>query len=364
METGALGYMFVSTAAAIVFGRMSLKDRRIMQELFDITSYKDLKKLLLKAIFFVLAVEGIGAFSLTLLYLQKFSFLKSLYLGIFSSITAFCNSGFALFDDSMISFANSPSILFVFTILIIAGGLGFFVMVDIYDTYKENRLHLSLHTKVVIYATIIIMALSILFFMIEGGSSFFKGKGFFYSISNSIFNAASARTAGFTTIETSAFSEFSKFFIILIMAIGAAPASATGGLKVTTLAIVIAFVRSFVRSDNDVVLFKRRIPEDLVQKAAVIFIVFVLLLAAFTAVLILFEPHKKPIDLLFETVSAFATTGLSINLTTQNLSIGGQWTIIFAMLTGRIGILTLLLSIIKTKKISRIKYPTERLMAG
>jgi trk system potassium uptake protein TrkH len=247
--------------------------------------------------------------------------------------------------------------------LIIAGGLGFFVMVDIYDTYKENRLHLSLHTKVVIYATIIIMLLSVLFFLIEGHSSFFAGKGFFYSLSNSIFNAASARTAGFSSIDVNTLSEFSKFFIILIMAIGAAPASTAGGLKITTLATVIAFIRSFVRSDDEVVLFKRRIPEDLVQKAAVIFILFVLLIAVFTAVLILFEPHKKPIDLFFETVSAFATTGLSLNLT-QNLSIGGQWTIVFAMLTGRIGILTLLLSIIKTKKISRVKYPTERVLVG
>ncbi|MDR0822896.1 MAG: hypothetical protein LBN20_03840, partial [Endomicrobium sp.] len=129
-------------------------------------------------------------------------------------------------------------------------------------------------------------------------------------------------------------------------------------------AIVIVFIRSFVRSEDEVVLFKKRIPDDLVKKAVVIFILFVLSIALFTAVLISFEPSQKPIDLLFETVSAFATAGLSINLT-PNLSSGGQVVIILTMLTGRIGILTLLLSVINNnKKISAIKYPKDRLLVG
>ncbi|MDR3243430.1 MAG: Trk family potassium uptake protein [Elusimicrobiota bacterium] len=363
MEAGALGYMFVSTVAALLLGRMALKDRRIMQELFDITSFKDLKKLLIKAIFFVLAVEGVGVFILTLLYMRHFSFFKALYFGIFSAVSAFCNSGFFPFEDSLTSFDIYPSILAVFTVLIIVGGLGFFVMVDIYDTYKEKRLHLSLHTKVVFSATIVILFVSFLFFFVFADWSFLGGSNLMQTISNSIFMSASARTAGFNTIDMGTVSPFLKFFIIIVMAIGAAPASAAGGLKITTLVIVIAFIRSFVKSEDEVVLFKKRIPDDIVKKASVIFILFVLLLAMFAAVLILFEPDKKPIDLLFETVSAFATCGLSVNLT-NTISPQGQVTLIFAMITGRIGILTLLLSIVNTKKRNTIRYPEDKILVG
>jgi len=156
VQLGGVGYMFVSTFVALLFGKIALKDRRIMQDIFDISSFSDLKKLLLKAVFFVLVIEFTGAVILTFIFLRSFSFLKSVYLGMFYSITAFCNAGFGFFCDSLVGFANDPVLLYVISVLVLIGGLGFFVIVDIYDTYREKHLHLRTNTKVVLFVSLAI----------------------------------------------------------------------------------------------------------------------------------------------------------------------------------------------------------------
>jgi trk system potassium uptake protein TrkH len=363
IQIGGLGYMFVSTVAAILFGKMALKDRRILQELFDITSFQDLKKLLTKTIIFVFAIEILGALLLTIFYLKQFPFLKSAYFGIFTSISAFCNSGFSPFNNSLCDFFYNPAILSVLMVLSIIGGLGFFVMIDIYDTYKEKRLHISLNSKIVLVFSLVILVCSFIFFMVYGENSFFKDEGVLYSVINSLFGAASVRTAGFNTIEMSVYNEFAKMLFVIVMAIGAAPAGTAGGLKVTTLAVVIVFLRSFLKSKEEVTIFNKKIPDDIVQKATVIFVLFVILIAVFSSILILLEPDKDVMDIFFEVVSAFSTTGLSINLT-DKLSSYGRIVIILAMIVGRIGILTLLLSVVNSNRKMKLKYPEERILVG
>ncbi|MDR2818339.1 MAG: hypothetical protein LBB37_02740, partial [Endomicrobium sp.] len=269
IQLGGLGYMFVSTVITLLLGKVALKDRRIMQELFDVSSFKGLKYLLSKAIIFVLGIEFVGAVVLTLIFLRDFSFLRAVYLGIFHSISAFCNAGFSVFNNSLAMFAGNPAVIYTVSILIILGGLGFFVIVDIYDAYKEKRRHLSTHTKVVLSMTLIIMALSFLLFLF---SDSLKGQGLFHLINNAFFQAISARTAGFYTVPTSLFDEFTEIVLMLFMSIGAAPGSTAGGIKVTTLALIFVFIRSVLKGDDDYIIFKRRIPYDIVKKALVIFI--------------------------------------------------------------------------------------------
>ncbi|MDR1434195.1 potassium transporter TrkG [Candidatus Endomicrobiellum devescovinae] len=128
IQLGGLGYMFVSTVITLLLGKVALKDRRIMQELFDVSSFKGLKYLLSKAIIFVLGIEFVGAVVLILIFLRDFSFLRAVYLGIFHSISAFCNAGFSVFNNSLAMFAGNPAVIYTVSILIILGGLGFFVM--------------------------------------------------------------------------------------------------------------------------------------------------------------------------------------------------------------------------------------------
>jgi trk system potassium uptake protein TrkH len=361
VQLGGLGYMFVSTVATLLLGKMALKDRRIMQELFDVSSFHGLKHLLLKAVVFVLGIEFVGAIVLTLIFLWNFPLLKAIYLGIFYSITAFCNAGFSVFDDSLAIFANNPCVLCVIAALIILGGLGFFVIVDIYDKYKENRRHFSTHTKVVLFVTAIIIGLSFLLFLF---SNSLKGHGLFYLIDNAFFQAISTRTSGFYTVAASFLNEFTELALMILMSIGAAPGSTGGGIKVTTVALIFVFVKSALKAEEDYVLFKRRIQAEVVRKALVIFIVFFASISLLSFVLMLHEKHLSPISVIFEVISAFSTVGLSLDVT-PTLSLAGKIYIIIAMIMGRVGLLTILVVMINPlTKTGRIRYPEGKILVG
>ncbi|MCL2334888.1 MAG: hypothetical protein FWC57_02370, partial [Endomicrobia bacterium] len=153
LQVGALGYMLISMAVVLVIGQIPLKDRRIMQDLFDINSFSDLKKLLHKVIVFVFGIELIGAVILTLSFWRDYSFPLAAFHGVFNSIAAFCNAGYSSFSNSMESYASSPVVLYTLAILLILGGVGFFVLVDIYDKYKNRHIHISLHSKIVLSFT-------------------------------------------------------------------------------------------------------------------------------------------------------------------------------------------------------------------
>jgi trk system potassium uptake protein TrkH len=354
VQAGGLGYMFISTVAAVVLGKMTLKDRRIMQDVFGITSFKNLKPLLIKAVFFVLIIEIAGAVLLTFCFLEGNTFLQALYLGIFHSVTAFCNAGFSPFSDSLIGFSKSYFLLSIMSVLIILGSLGFFVLVDIYDTYKEKHTHFLLHTKVVIVTTAIIFVISNLFFL------FYERTDFVISL----FQSASFRTAGFTAIKMDSLSELGKLILMFLMTIGAAPASTGGGLKVTTVAVIFVFVKSFIKSENETVIFKRKLSDETVKKASLIFILVMSATILFSIALIAIEPRLDQVDLIFEMVSAFSNTGASVNIT-YKLGIAGQILSIIAMLVGRIGIITLLISAAETSNVNDgIKYPQANIFVG
>ncbi|MDR3124608.1 MAG: hypothetical protein LBU10_01845 [Endomicrobium sp.] len=361
VQISGMGYMFVSTALALLLGKIALKDRRIMQDMFDVSSFNGLKKLLSKAVFFVLIIEFVGALSLTIVFLKDFSFLKSIYLGIFYSIMAFCNAGFSVFNDSMVSFSANPIVLYIVSFLILLGGLGFFVIVDIYDYYKEKRLHLSIHTKVVLFMSLGITVFAFFVFLFSKSVS---GQGIFYLINNSFFEAVSSRTAGFCSVPINLFNEFTESVIMFLMSIGAAPGSTAGGVKITTLALVFIFIKSVLVGQDDYVLFQRRIPFELIKKALVVFIIFFALIVLFSAIVILHEDSLRPIAVVFEVVSALATVGMSLGITEQ-LSLASKIYIIIAMLVGRIGILTLLVLMLDPGyKKKSIEYPEGRILVG
>jgi trk system potassium uptake protein TrkH len=203
------------------------------------------------------------------------------------------------------------------------------------------------------------MSLSFLLFLF---SDSLKGQGLFYLINNAFFQAISARTAGFYTVPVSLFDDFTEIVLMLFMSIGAAPGSTAGGIKVTTLALIFVFIRSVLKGDDEYIIFKRRIPYDIVKKALVIFIVFFALIALLSLVLMLQENYLRPVTVVFEVISAFATVGLSLDIT-PDLSLAGKIYVIIAMITGRIGILTMLILMITpitTKK--KIKYPEGRVL--
>lgn len=364
VQIGGLGYMFMATGVALLIGKMALKDRRIMQEIFDISSFNDLKKLFSKAIFFVLAIEAVGAVILTLVFMREFSFLKSLYLGIFHAIAAFCNAGFSPFADSLVGYAGNPVLLYTVAALIILGGLGFFVIVDLYDTYKDKHIHLTTHTQVVLSMTLVIVGIAFIMFLFSGELNVLKANSVFHSINNAFFQAVSARTAGFASVSVESINELLEVFIMFLMSIGAAPGSTAGGVKVTTIALVFVFLRSMLKGDEDFILFKRTIPIDIIKKALAIFIIFYMVLIILSAGLVLIEQDMRPINVVFEVVSAFGTVGLSMGITPY-LSAAGKILVIIAMILGRIGILSvLILMLTKPSNKKSIKYPEVRILVS
>ncbi|MDD5021724.1 MAG: TrkH family potassium uptake protein [Endomicrobiaceae bacterium] len=363
IQIGGFGYMIVSTGLGLLVGKMTLKDRKIMQELFDIKSFNDLLKLLKKAIVLVLLIEFIGAIFLTFEFSGQYPLPKAIYLGFFHSISAFCNAGFSPFANSLENFSNSPLILYTVGILIVLGGLGFFVLVDIIDRVKGKTNSLTFHSKVILWITAIIIVLGIISFYF-GESITALSNNHMFLFNNSFFQTVSARTAGFNSIPIGTLTTSAAFLIIILMFVGGGPGSTAGGMKITTLALVFVFLRSVLKGNDEYYLAKRNIESDLVKKALSMFIVMLILMSFFTLLLMFVEPQIDAIKVIFESVSAFCTVGLSMGITPE-LSDLGKITLICAMFVGRIGAVTMLIYLVNLNvSKSNIRYPDGKVLIG
>ncbi|MBQ1609916.1 MAG: hypothetical protein II090_03210 [Elusimicrobia bacterium] len=164
LQIGGLGYMLVSTGLGLLIGKMALKDRKIMQELFDISSFSELFKLLKKAVLIVLNIELLGAIVLTFGFMKDFPLGKAIYCGIFHSVSAFCNAGFSPFGNSLEGFSSNPTVLYTVVALVVLGGLGFFVLVDVMDKIRGKNIKLTFHSKVILWMTALLIGLGFVAF--------------------------------------------------------------------------------------------------------------------------------------------------------------------------------------------------------
>lgn len=363
VQTGAFGYMLVSTGLGFLLGKIALKDRKIMQELFDISSFNDLFKLLKKAILIVLCIELAGAAILTFKFMGSYPLQKAILLGLFHSIMAFCNAGFSLFENSMETFSNSPAVLWTLSSLILLGGLGFFVLVDIIDKFYSKTKRLTFHSEVILWVTFCLTSIAAIVLLL-GNLNFFADKSFAFILNNSVFQSLSIRTAGFNSLPITDISTPIAFFSLALMFIGGGPGSTAGGLKITTLALVFVFVRALIKGENEYNLAKKSIDIDLIKKALLIFIVMVSLLFLFIFAMLCVEQNSEPLKVIFEVVSAFCTVGLSLGVT-SSVTFIGKVILIAAMFIGRIGAVTILIYLVNTKTVkNNIRYPDGRLMIG
>ena len=364
VQIGGLGYMLVSTGIGLILGKMALKDRQIMQEIFDINSFDELFKLLKKAIFVVLFIELIGAAVFTFSFAKTYSISKAIYLGIFYSITSFCNAGFSVFNNSLENFSQTPLVLYTSIALIILGGLGFFVLVDIIDKFIRRNVRLTFHSKVILWMTFGLTLVAFVSFFCTEFFTLIKDHSLFYVINNSLFQAVSSRTAGFNSIPTGIMTSFSSFVIIILMFIGGGPGSTAGGIKITTLTLVFVFIRSTLKGSTEFPLAKRNMDEDLVKKALLVFVLMLIFVIFFILLLLYTQPHLETSKIIFEAVSGFCTVGLSLGITSQ-FTLIGKIILIFAMLVGRIGAITILVYLMHMKFVPRnIKYPDGKLLIG
>ena len=366
IQIGGLGFMTMATIVALLLGKkITLKDRLVMQEELNASSLSGLVKLTKYVIATTFIIEGIGAILLSTRFIPIYGLRKGIWFSVFHAISAFCNAGFDVIGDSMIPFVDDIVVNFAIGSLVILGGLGFTVYTDI---SKNKNIHrCSLHTKLVLLISAILLILgAVLILIIEYnnpvtlGNLSLKGK-----ILASTFQSVIARTAGFSSVDIAPLYDTTIFVLILLMFIGGSPGSTAGGIKTTTFGVIFLTVRSVLKGNDDVVVLKRRIPNSIVLRAIAITAVGLLLVTSVTMILTVTEHGVKFIDLLFETVSAFATVGLSRNLSPA-LSDIGKIIISLTMYAGKVGPLTLVFALAKKQKTDngKYRYPEGKIIIG
>lgn len=363
LQCGGLGIMTMSTMFAFLVGKkISLKQRLIMQESLNQFSIGGLVRLGKYILIFTAIIEIIGATIMFFFWQRTFSPLQALYLAVFHSISAFCNAGFSLFSDSLIRYKGDLVLNLTFTVLIISGGIGFLVLLELFQ-YGKNRT-LSLHAKLAltISFTLILIGFIIIFFMEYQNPSTLGNLSFSEKIYTSIFQSVTARTAGFNTMHIGSMQNAALFLIIILMFIGASPSSTGGGVKTTTFGLLILYVWSSLKGKGEIQIFKRRISQDIISKALTV-IALSLSLVIIMTILLSYTEGEDFIKVLFEVVSAFGTVGLSTGIT-SSLSIAGKMIIIITMFTGRIGPLGLALALIQKRESEMIRFPEEKIMVG
>ncbi len=366
IQIGGLGIMTISTAFAILLGqRMNLQSEQIMQNVTGESHRINMKNLIKNIIFTTLAFELIGSLFLYKTFSHVFvSSNKILYYSVFHSVSAFCNAGFALMPDSFSGFYSSWNINLVISFLIIFGGLGFSVFVDLRRNLinKFTPQRFSLHTKIVLLTTFILIVLGTVLYFISEYSNLMRGFSFKDRFLASFFQSVTTRTAGFNTIDMAHLSKASVFISLFLMFIGASPGSTGGGIKTTTLAVIILSIKSLIRGNKDVSSFKRKINDENIRKVMALIALSMMFLIVMIFALLLIEPFSFQ-KILFEAISAFGTVGLSMGITAK-LSSLGQICIIILMYIGRVGPLTLIFALSERSKTADYTYIEEKISIG
>lgn len=367
IQIGGLGYMiFIALMVLRIGGKLSLSNRILLRESLSRPTSFDMVKFAEVVIIFTFFFEFIGALALSLYWMDYFPAAQAIYTGMFHSISGFCTAGFSLFSDSFSSYRASIALNLIVTIICIAGGIGFFVLYDVFDLFnktlrRKGPRRLSIHTKFVLMLSLILMAAGTLIIFISERA--FQASSFGEGLLNAGFQSISASTTtGFNTINIGAMSPASLFTIIMLMFIGASPGGTGGGIKTTSFGIMVLFLFSGLNGKEDVNIYKRRIPPKTINKA--FSLAFIALLWVILATLILTATEKQSfLNILFEMVSAFGTTGLSTGITPALTSVGKIITCI-TMLIGRVGPLAIGFSLVARPKPVDFKYAEADILVG
>ena len=359
IQVGGLGFMVFATMLMGLLGRkLSIRGRLLVRESMNGLTLSGLGRLTGLYLALALGIELIGALILSVRFIPLYGLRRGLWVSVFHAVSAFCNAGFDLFGrfQSLTAFSGDAPVLLTVALLIVLGGLGFTVILEVLRN-REGWKGLSLHTRVVLVSTAGLLALGTLFFLLAERHM---------DALNAFFQSVTLRTAGFNSVDLAAMKDGSKLFSSLLMMVGASPASTGGGMKTTTAAVLALLLVSVVRGDSEVNVARRRLSGDTVRRALAVAALFLSVLVLGTLAICLIEDGRFSLaDVLFECASAMGTVGVSA-IGTPNLTAASRAILLPMMFLGRVGPLTLAVAVARRqgKVRSLSKFPEEKLMIG
>ncbi len=364
IQVGGLNIMVLSTFAAVLLGRgVGLRGEAALGNVLDLTSPAAASRLVVFIVLATAVVEGLGSVVLGFGWaVHGAAPLTAAWNGVFHSVSAFCNAGFALQSDSLVMFRGDPLVLLTFAALIVIGGLGFAVLAALWTRARGGRhAGLEVQTRVVIAASVVLIVVG---WALVAGLEWGRGLADLSTtdrLVNALFQSVTTRTAGFNSMAMDSLQPATVLAMMVLMFIGASPGGTGGGIKTTTAVVLLAAIPALAKRRSELVLFNRRLPLSTVYRAAAIAVIgLAVVLITAGALMVTHEAAFE--SLLFESISAFGTVGLSLGAT-SSLDGFGKLIVSAAMLAGRVGPLTLALLLGQVRE-TRLSYPRARIMVG
>lgn len=374
IQLGGIGIITLGTFFLIIIGRnLRTSDEFVLMDSLGGNKVQGLNSLVFRTIVFTVILEIAGAAILTWRFAgHGMAPGRAAYAGIFHSISAFCNAGLSIFPDNLAGFGTDRILLLTVGLLILIGGIGFIVLYDfsdfrIFHFWRRDRprgKRLALHSRLAVETSLWLLLIGFVLFAAMEWTNTLRSLPFVDKLNVALFHSITPRTAGFNVVDMGQVTPAVLFTTMGLMFIGGSPCSTAGGIKTTTLAIMLLVVAMFMRGRRETEIHNRTIPPGVVREALAIFMLSLLTVAFMFGILLVVEQGNMASDaLLFETISAFGTVGLSTGIT-PHLSAVGKLCIIVCMFFGRLGPLTIALLVGKTSVRQAIRYPDEEVLVG
>lgn len=368
IQVGGLGFMTIGAYISVLLKkRIGLKEREQLQESVNTLEIAGVVRLVKKIVQGALCIEGLGAVLLAFRFVPRFGAVRGIYFSIFHAVSAFCNGGFDLMGvneaySSLVAFEGDIVVNLVVVTLILVGGIGFIVWDDVMRHKWHFRKYL-LHSKIVITTTLLLTAVGTGLFLVTENQAAFAGMSPLEKFLGALFSSVTPRTAGFNSVDTAALSNSGKVITMVMMFIGGSPGSTAGGVKTTSMVVLLFYAVAMVLNREDINLFGRRLTDEVVKKANAVVIINSTLTIVATIIIMTLQPLLNFEDVLFEVLSAIGTAGMTVGIT-RDLNIISRVIIIVLMYCGRLGSLSFALIFAQKNSSASVRQPQEKIIVG
>lgn len=368
IQVGGLGFMtFGAYISVLLKKRIGLQEREQLQESVNTLEIAGVVRLVKKIVQGAFCIEGLGAVLLACRFIPRFGAVRGIYFSVFHAVSAFCNGGFDLMGvneaySSLVAFEGDIVVNLVVVTLILVGGIGFIVWDDVARHKWHFRKYL-LHSKIVITTTLVLTVVGTVLFLITEDQAAFAGMDPLEKFLGALFSSVTPRTAGFNSVDTAALSNAGKVLTMVMMFIGGSPGSTAGGVKTTSMIVLLSYAGAMVLNREDINLFGRRLSDEVVKKANAVVIINSTLTIIATLVIMTLQPLLNFEDVLFEVLSAIGTAGMSVGIT-RDLNIISRVIIMVLMYCGRLGSLSFALIFAQKRISASVRQPQEKIIVG